>query len=157
MQLGKYVVWYENDKSYGAKLSLVEKYNLKGAGSWALGQEAPSIWDHYEEWVNGEAEETTPSEPSVPNEPEQPDTSEPSIPEPPNPPSSSEPESQQPDSSIPSVPQQPTSPNTETPSNTPPMTPETNYLVHQVTSGDTLWGIAEKYLGSGYRYHCGLW
>ena len=38
-----------------------EKYNLKGAGSWALGQEDPSIWDHYEEWVNGEMEDTTPS------------------------------------------------------------------------------------------------
>lgn len=214
LQPGKYVVWYENDQSYEAKLGLVEKYNLKGAGSWALGQEDPSIWDHYEEWVNGETEDTTPSEPSIPN---QPDTSEPAIPQPPNPPSSSEPEPpesivppetnlpesspseppissdtpessvpptteqpdssnptepespelpvipepesptpsepQQPDSSIPSIPQQPTPPNTESPSETPPTSSESNHLIHQVISGDTLWGIAEKYLGSGFRYH----
>ncbi len=225
LQPGKYVVWYENDQSYEAKLGLVEKYNLKGAGSWALGQEDPSIWDHYEEWVNGETEDTASSEPSIPNQPEQPDTSEPVIPQPPNPPSPSEPEPpesivppetnlpesspsepeeseppissdtpessepptteqpdssnptepesperpvtpepespespvpsepQQPDSSIPSVPQNPTPPNTESPSETPPTSPESNYLIHQVISGDTLWGIAEKYLGSGFRYH----
>ena len=92
LQPGKYVVWYENDQSYETKLGLVEKYNLKGAGSWALGQEDPSIWDHYEEWINGETQDTTPSEPSIPNQPEQPDTSEPVIPQPPNPPSPSEPE-----------------------------------------------------------------
>ena len=60
LQPGKYVVWYENDQSYETKLGLVEKYNLKGAGSWALGQEDPSIWDHYEEWINGETQDTTP-------------------------------------------------------------------------------------------------
>ena len=173
LQPGKYVVWYENDQSYEAKLGLVEKYNLKGAGSWALGQEDPSIWDHYEEWVNGEMEDTTPSEPeeseppissdtpesSAPPTTEQPDSSNPTEPESPDLPVIPEPESptpsepQQPDSSIPSVPQQPTPPNTESPSETPPTSSETNHLIHQVISGDTLWGIAEKYLGSGFHYH----
>ena len=169
LQPGKYVVWYENDQSYEAKLGLVEKYNLKGAGSWALGQEDPSIWDHYEEWVNGEMEDTTPSEPeeseppissdtpesSAPPTTEQPDSSNPTEPESPDLPVIPEPESptpsepQQPDSSIPSVPQQPTPPNTESPSTS----SESNHLIHQVISGDTLWGIAEKYLGSGFHYH----
>ena len=173
LQPGKYVVWYENDQSYEAKLGLVEKYNLKGAGSWALGQEDPSIWDHYEEWVNGEMEDTTPSEPeeseppissdtpesSAPPTTEQPDSSNPTEPESPDLPVIPEPESptpsepQQPDSSIPSVPQQPTPPNTESPSETPPTSSESNHLIHQVISGDTLWGIAEKYLGSGFHYH----
>ena len=173
LQPGKYVVWYENDQSYEAKLGLVEKYNLKGAGSWALGQEDPSIWDHYEEWVNGEMEDTTPSEPeeseppissdtpesSAPPTTEQPDSSNPTEPESPDLPVIPEPESptpsepQQPDSSIPSVPQQPTPPNTESPSETPPTSSESNHLIHQVISGDTLWGIAEKYLGSGFHYY----
>jgi len=51
---GKYVVWYENDQSLQAKLNLVQKYNLKGAGSWSLGQENPSIWNNYNTWLNGE-------------------------------------------------------------------------------------------------------
>ncbi|MDR0372402.1 MAG: LysM peptidoglycan-binding domain-containing protein [Nitrososphaerota archaeon] len=51
---GKYVVWYENDQSLQAKLNLVQKYNLKGAGSWALGQEEASIWNNYTTWLNGE-------------------------------------------------------------------------------------------------------
>ena len=63
LQPGKYVVWYENDASYQAKLQLVQKYNLKGAGSWSLGQEDPSIWEHYDEWLNGK-----PSNPSVGDE-----------------------------------------------------------------------------------------
>lgn len=60
---GKYVVWYENDQSIQAKLSLVQKHNLKGAGSWALGQEDISIWNNYNTWLNGENQQITqPSE-----------------------------------------------------------------------------------------------
>ncbi len=51
---GRYVVWYENHDSYQEKLALIEKYDLKGAGAWALGQEDVTIWDHYENWVDGE-------------------------------------------------------------------------------------------------------
>ncbi len=67
---GNYVVWYENHDSYEEKLALIEKYNLKGAGAWALGQEDVTIWDHYENWVDGEGSGTgsggsqTPSNPA---------------------------------------------------------------------------------------------
>ncbi|WP_234031444.1 glycosyl hydrolase family 18 protein [Lentibacillus cibarius] len=40
---GTYEVWYENNRSIHAKIDLVHKYNLKGTGSWSLGQESPSI------------------------------------------------------------------------------------------------------------------
>ncbi len=78
LQPGRYVAWFENDRSYEEKLGLVEKYDLKGAGAWSLGQEDTSIWDRYEEWVNGsdtDAEDTpstTPSQPETPVLPEQP-------------------------------------------------------------------------------------
>jgi len=54
---GKYVVWYENDQSLQAKLELVRKYDLKGAGSWALGQENASVWENYSVWLNGDPAE----------------------------------------------------------------------------------------------------
>ncbi len=56
---GRYVVWYENDTSYQKKLSLIGKYNLKGAGSWSLGQEDPSIWQHYDGWLNDAPKEAS--------------------------------------------------------------------------------------------------
>lgn len=62
LQPGRYVAWFENDKSYQAKLNLIEKYDLKGAGAWSLGQEDTSIWDHYEGWVNGSQQEAGPEE-----------------------------------------------------------------------------------------------
>ena len=46
LQPGRYVAWFETDQSYQEKLNLIEKYNLKGAGAWSLGQEDISIWDH---------------------------------------------------------------------------------------------------------------
>ncbi|WP_042457284.1 glycosyl hydrolase family 18 protein [Neobacillus dielmonensis] len=36
--------WYENSKSLGYKLNLVEKYNLRGIGIWRLGLEDPKYW-----------------------------------------------------------------------------------------------------------------
>lgn len=44
---GKYTIWYENDQSIKNKLSFVSKYDLKGSGSWSLGNENKSIWDFY--------------------------------------------------------------------------------------------------------------
>ena len=50
---GNYVVWFENDDSIKSKLSLVDKYSLKGAGNWSLGQETKDVWDYYYTWLNG--------------------------------------------------------------------------------------------------------
>ena len=49
---GNYTVWFENNDSIKAKLELVNKYNLKGAGSWKLGQENTDLWNHYSLWLN---------------------------------------------------------------------------------------------------------
>lgn len=53
LSAGTYDIWYENDRSYKAKLALVKKYNLRGAGSWALGQEPASLWSGYRLWLYG--------------------------------------------------------------------------------------------------------
>lgn len=50
---GSYTLWYENEESIKHKLRLVQKYNLKGTGSWSLGQETPGIWNFYPLWLNG--------------------------------------------------------------------------------------------------------
>ena len=50
---GKYTIWYENEESIKYKLKLVERYNLKGTGSWSLGQESQATWDYYKLWLNG--------------------------------------------------------------------------------------------------------
>lgn len=49
---GTYTFWYENERSISAKLDLVNKYNLKGTGSWSLGQELPSTWNYYTTKLN---------------------------------------------------------------------------------------------------------
>lgn len=50
---GTYEIWYENTDSIKAKLALVQKYNLKGVGSWSLGQEDPAIWSDFRLWLDG--------------------------------------------------------------------------------------------------------
>lgn len=50
---GTYTIWFENEQTLKAKLTLVQKYDLKGAGSWSLGQETASTWDYYRLWLNG--------------------------------------------------------------------------------------------------------
>lgn len=52
LTLGTYHIWYENHESIKAKLQLVHKYNLKGTGSWSLGQESTSIWQNYKAWLS---------------------------------------------------------------------------------------------------------
>ncbi|MDL2289193.1 SH3 domain-containing protein, partial [Clostridia bacterium OttesenSCG-928-F22] len=63
---GNYVLWFEDDYSIQEKLALVNKYDLKGAGSWALGKEPGSIWNGYSQWLNGTYTEN-PSNPSNPD------------------------------------------------------------------------------------------
>lgn len=50
---GSYTLWFENDRSIKEKLALVAKYDLRGAGSWSLGQEDSGVWEYYNRWLNG--------------------------------------------------------------------------------------------------------
>ncbi len=38
-------MWYENRRSFEAKLGLIAQYNMAGFGLWRIGQEDPGIWD----------------------------------------------------------------------------------------------------------------
>lgn len=40
----RHIVWFENARSFSAKLDLVFEYNLAGIAVWRLGQEDPRIW-----------------------------------------------------------------------------------------------------------------
>lgn len=53
LSAGKYNIWFENEESIKYKLKLVQKYKLKGSGSWSLGQESPNTWNYYKLWLNG--------------------------------------------------------------------------------------------------------
>ena len=194
LQPGNYVVWFENEQSYQAKWQLVEKYNLKGTGAWSLGQEDTSIWDHYEDWANGDStgdENNTGSVPSLPEEP--------SLPENDNSSTVRPPETEYTvawiktnQSSVPVYKNQNLKGNViatlssgttvsvfnmgngvhqvklpdgqigyldtgyltfEPASESPEVSlPESGYLLYRVQSRDTLWKIAEQYLGAGNQY-----
>nr|WP_309098360.1 glycosyl hydrolase family 18 protein [Fredinandcohnia onubensis] len=66
---GTYTIWYENSDSIKAKIDLVHKYNLKGTGSWSLGQENPVIWNDYKLWMTTHQSVLTPSQPITPSVP----------------------------------------------------------------------------------------
>lgn len=53
LEPGTYTVWFDNERSIKKKLELVSRYQLLGAGSWSLGQEAPETWSYYPLWLNG--------------------------------------------------------------------------------------------------------
>ena len=53
LSAGTYKIWYSNEKSIKAELELVTKYDIKGTGSWSLGQESIKTWDYYKLWLNG--------------------------------------------------------------------------------------------------------
>lgn len=44
---GTYHIWYDSPEATHYKLSVIDGYDIKGAGSWALGQEIPVIWNFY--------------------------------------------------------------------------------------------------------------
>ncbi|NLY45677.1 MAG: glycoside hydrolase [Tissierella sp.] len=48
--MGTYTIWFENEASILNKLNLIEKYDLKGAGSWSLHQATEDIWRVYNQW-----------------------------------------------------------------------------------------------------------
>ncbi|THE11927.1 LysM peptidoglycan-binding domain-containing protein [Bacillus timonensis] len=66
---GTYTIWFENSDSIKAKIDLVHKYNLKGTGSWSLGQENPVIWNDYKMWMTTHQSVITPSQPVTPSVP----------------------------------------------------------------------------------------
>ncbi len=161
---GRYVAWFENDRSYRAKLNLIQKYNLKGAGAWSLGQEDTAIWEHYESWIDGGggSVDTTPPPATTPPSPEEtpgvesaPETpsdgDETPTPDEPLPDSDELPPSGEPDfPGNPDLPDGPLSP--DNPALPPTRPPAQDSLIHVVRPGDTLWGISQLYLGSGIRY-----
>ena len=50
---GTYDIWFSDERSLKAELELVTKYDLRGTGSWSLGQETADTWDYYRLWLNG--------------------------------------------------------------------------------------------------------
>lgn len=58
---GTYTFYYETTETIKQKLELVEKYNIKGSGSWALGQELPSLWEDTSMWLKDTTVNTNPN------------------------------------------------------------------------------------------------
>ncbi len=44
---GNYEIWYDDIQATSFKLDFINKYGLKGSGSWAMGQEDKDIWGEY--------------------------------------------------------------------------------------------------------------
>lgn len=130
---GRYTAWYDDARSYQAKLSLIEKYGLKGAGSWALGQEDPSIWENYENWMGGGSAGTETPDTAGPGTEESSPGTDTEMPEPEAPGAGTE------------------MPEPEAPGADAEM-PEPEAFLYKVKKGDTLWKIAHKLLGDGNRY-----
>lgn len=52
LDAGTYNIWYENENSIKAKLELVNKYDILGAGLWALDNENVEFWNYYKSALN---------------------------------------------------------------------------------------------------------
>ncbi|MCL2773967.1 MAG: glycosyl hydrolase family 18 protein [Oscillospiraceae bacterium] len=50
---GKYDIWYDSLESVKYKLDTIYNFGIKGAGSWALGQESIQTWSFYSDALNG--------------------------------------------------------------------------------------------------------
>jgi len=55
LTVGTYKIWYDDEKATRYKLNVINGYDLRGAGSWALGQEKLSIWNFYTYSLNLES------------------------------------------------------------------------------------------------------
>jgi spore germination protein YaaH len=53
LSAGTYRIWYDSDKALKYKLDFVKKYDLKGVGSWSLGQEPSNTWSYFDAYLNG--------------------------------------------------------------------------------------------------------
>lgn len=56
---GIYNIYYDNESSIKAKLALVNKYDLLGAGVWALDNESYDMWEYYKDALNETPYEST--------------------------------------------------------------------------------------------------
>ena len=63
---GRYNIWYDDSKSVRHKLDIISDNGLKGAGSWALGQESGAIWSFYNQALNGGNIEPSPTPTATP-------------------------------------------------------------------------------------------
>ena len=61
---GTYTIWYDDEEATRYKLNVINGYDLRGAGSWALGQEILGIWDFYTDALN--KEKTAPTNAIIP-------------------------------------------------------------------------------------------
>ena len=53
LSAGTYIIYYDNDQALKYKLQLIQKYDVRGAGSWCLGQESLATWGFFSRWLNG--------------------------------------------------------------------------------------------------------
>jgi len=98
LSAGTYDIWYDDLRAVEHKLGVINNFDLRGVGAWALGQEDPDVWQLFsapEPQAPSEPEPVPPppelipdpepeSEPIVPSEPEPPAPVIPSRPEQPN-------------------------------------------------------------------------
>lgn len=54
LEEGTYTIWYENERSFQKKLSVMNLYGLKGAALWAIGNEGNNFWNYYSKGFNDE-------------------------------------------------------------------------------------------------------
>ncbi|OLO42327.1 hypothetical protein BTR23_03645 [Alkalihalophilus pseudofirmus] len=47
LEPGTYTIWFENEESARQKLGLVSKYNIRGVGTWSLGQGNLEVFNSY--------------------------------------------------------------------------------------------------------------
>ena len=50
---GTYKIWYDDLRATQYKLEQINKYNIRGVGNWALGQENTETWRFYVDALNG--------------------------------------------------------------------------------------------------------